>query len=298
MQIYDSNELELKRKGGTGAIYRLNDEQVIKVYSKNTTLDDINEIKESIKKLVSKGIPCMISFDVVKVDESYGIVFENMSQKSVAKSIMADKTKLEEYGLKMAHLFKKIHNTEVSDCLPSFKDRILSWVKTMEENGDITSHCAKTMRKLIYSIPDKNTMLHCDFHEGNVKVLNGDLVLIDLDEIAYGNPLYDLAFHYGNHQLASFSKSVCMKSIGLTPNFVRKIGEIETDEYFKDNKINKYKKKMSLIFMMSISLVPARLESEYLDNKMHKLIIKLFTIFFDIYASMVLFFEPNLFEEK
>lgn len=297
MKEYNSKDLKLIAKGGVGAIYRLNEELVIKVYSQDTTLEEIEKIKASIKTLVSKGVPSMISFDIVKVDGSLGIVFELLSDKMVSEAIMENDTTLEEYGVKMGKLLKLIHTIEVDDCLPSFKERILSWVKNLEDRQYLSKSCVKTMRRIVDDIPDKKTMIHSDFHEGNVKVLNGELILIDLDEIAYGNPIYDLGFHSLNHVGAGLFKMVAMKSVGMYPKYCRKIKKIEIKEYLKDNDIPNFKSKMLVLALMLVSLTPARFDSGYVEIKTFKIFLKLLCYIFNIVATIILFFKPNLFKE-
>ncbi len=65
MKQYNLNELILMAKGGTGSIYRINDEQVLKVYGPDTTLEELEQKKET-----------MITFEIVSVGNSYGIVLE------------------------------------------------------------------------------------------------------------------------------------------------------------------------------------------------------------------------------
>ena len=62
---------------------------------------------------------------------------------------------------------------------------------------------AELMRSVLAAIPQKNTLVHADFHEGNVMLQGNELILIDLDDICTGNPLFDLVAHYTGHVLAA-----------------------------------------------------------------------------------------------
>ena len=46
---------------------------------------------------------------------------------------------------------------------------------------------------------DDTSIIHGDFHPRNVMVMDGELVLIDMADITYGNPLYDLGFMILTH---------------------------------------------------------------------------------------------------
>ena len=54
--------------GGNGAIYRLDDETIVKVYfSERHSPERINKNRETTKKAFVHGIPTMIAFDMVRV---------------------------------------------------------------------------------------------------------------------------------------------------------------------------------------------------------------------------------------
>ena len=298
MREYHSKDLTLLGKGGTGSVYRINDEQVLKTYSSSISPEELMKKREAIKQLLVKDVPAMFSFEVARIDDSYGIVYEMLKDSTVAKSIMKDASCLEEMGVKMGKLFRQMHNADVSDCLPPFHERIMGWVDSAEETGFITKHCAKTMRTLIGIIPEGHALIHSDFHEGNVKVLKGELLLIDLDEIAYGNPLYDLAFHYNNHIAISKAADVCLKSVGMLPQYCKKIYEIELNAYFDGNIEAGLNKKLKPISLMLSALAVVRLNTDYLDNKLFLFIAKQMAVYFDIYTSCLLKLHPNIYGEK
>lgn len=295
MREYHSQDLTLLGKGGTGAVYRINDEQVLKTYSSDISLEELMQKKEAIKHLVAKDVPAMFSFEIVQIDGGYGIVYELLKEPTVAEAIMKDDACLEEMGVKMGKLFRQMHNADVSDYLPSFSERIKGWVDFAEEKGFVTGHSAKTMRTLIDSIPEGSALIHSDFHEGNVKIFKNELLLIDLDEIAYGNPLFDLAFHYNNHVLISKVASICLKSVGMLPKHCRKIYDIELNTYFDGNIDPDLQKKLKPISLMLSALAPSRLHTDYLENKLFLLIAKQMSVYFDICASRLLKKEPELY---
>lgn len=297
MQKYKKEELTLRKHGGAGAIYILNDEKVIKTYDSEVTKEDLEQMVRSLNALSTRGVPVMKAYEVVQVDDSYGIVFEMMKELSVAKTIMQDESRFDEMATKMAELFKLMHSTDVSDILPDFSLRVLRWIDKMETQKGISSHCAKTMRKLISLIPEKNTLIHCDFHEGNVKVRNGQLVLIDTDELAFGNPLYDLAFHWGNHVAVSKIEEVCMKSIGMRKELVGEIYPAELSAYFGGKDYKKIKKQIIPIGLMFYALTPARMNTVYQEKKAYQQSLKAITTIFEIYTSVLLRLHPDLYQE-
>ena len=50
------------------------------------------------------------------------------------------------------------------------------------------------MLKLILdALPEEsNTLVHCDAHPKNIMIQNGEMLWIDMEQISYGHPIYDL----------------------------------------------------------------------------------------------------------
>ena len=63
-------------RGANGTIYRIDRDNVVKVYNNADALEDIKHEREVAKLALILGIPTAISYDVVKVGNSYGSVFE------------------------------------------------------------------------------------------------------------------------------------------------------------------------------------------------------------------------------
>ena len=46
---------------------------------------------------------------------------------------------------------------------------------------------------MIEAVPESNMMLHGDYHTNNVHYANGEAILIDMDTLATGNPVFEFA---------------------------------------------------------------------------------------------------------
>ena len=94
---------------------------------------------------------------------------------------------------KFTALLKQIHHTCVpeKDEFPSEKDHWLSWAEGMRPyySEDETG----LLLKMLQGIPERSTIVHCDFHENNVMVRGNELILIDMSDIGRGHPIFDLA---------------------------------------------------------------------------------------------------------
>ena len=74
---------EIIGDGFFGTVYRINPETIVKVYKKPDCLEMVKNEKELARKAFVLGIPTAIPYDIVKVGNSYGSVFELLDCKSL-----------------------------------------------------------------------------------------------------------------------------------------------------------------------------------------------------------------------
>ena len=81
------DNLDLIAEGGMGKIYRINDEQILKVFN-NITLEELEKQKTSAVEVLKTMVPTAISFEMVKVGDKYGINHEFLAKqpKNLLKS--------------------------------------------------------------------------------------------------------------------------------------------------------------------------------------------------------------------
>ena len=91
---------EIIGQGANGKVYRIDPETIIKVYNNPDSLPDIKRERELARKAFVLGIPTAIPYDVVKVGDGYGSVFELLNAKSFAKQTGADEEKLTKDNMK------------------------------------------------------------------------------------------------------------------------------------------------------------------------------------------------------
>ncbi|MBQ7604755.1 MAG: STAS domain-containing protein, partial [Clostridia bacterium] len=82
-------------RGANGTIYRIDQDNVVKVYNNADALSDIQHEREVAKLALILGIPTAISYDVVRVGESYGSVFELLNAKSFSKILETEPEKFD-----------------------------------------------------------------------------------------------------------------------------------------------------------------------------------------------------------
>lgn len=203
-------------QGGNGEVWRLDAETVIKVYNAGTSLGKIDAENRQATAAFTAGIPCAIAFDTVKVGDRYGIVFELLDAQTVGNAVHEDHSRIPELGRKMGELLREMHSTRTAPgILPAIDDKMSAWVDYLESHY-LSHEDAELMRQVLAAVPHKDTLLHLDFHEGNVMLQGDELVLIDLDDICTGNPLFDLINHHSSHIVAAESAPEVIKiSLGM-----------------------------------------------------------------------------------
>ena len=186
---------EVIGEGSNGVVYRLNPDTIIKVYKNNDALEDIKRERELAKTALVLGVNTAIPFDVVKVGDKYGSVFELLSAKSLTKLIVQDPENKEKYVKVFADMLKEIHGTEVKPgILPSGKQTALGWAEWLKDY--LPEETYTKLHKLIEDVPESNHMLHGDYHTSNVHYANNEAILIDMDTLATGNPIFEFASIY------------------------------------------------------------------------------------------------------
>ncbi len=114
-------------RGVNGSIYRIDQDTVVKIYNNPNALDDIRHEREVARLALILGIPTAISYDVVKVEDNYGSVFEMLNAQSFSKIIAEEPDKLDWCVSEYVKMLKKIHSTVVPEGkLPDIKETVLS----------------------------------------------------------------------------------------------------------------------------------------------------------------------------
>lgn len=101
-------------RGQTASVYRLDADTIVKVFRTGIDFGMVqNEIAKS-KVAFMHGIPTAISYDVVKVGECYGVVYELLNARDLADCMKDDPEHMEEYSRMFADLIRQMHDTDVT----------------------------------------------------------------------------------------------------------------------------------------------------------------------------------------
>ena len=184
-------------RGANGTIYRIDKDNVVKVYNNADALADIQHEREVAKLALILGVPTAISYDVVQVGNSYGSVFELLNARSFSKILATEPEKLDWCVAEYVKMLKIIHGTVVpAGKLPDMRETVLGWARFMQDH--LPEAAGKKLLALVEAVPHDDHMLHGDYHTKNLELQNDEVLLIDMDTLAVGHPIFELASMYNS----------------------------------------------------------------------------------------------------
>ena len=184
-------------RGANGTIYRIDRDNVVKVYNYNdeNALDDIRHEQEVARLALILGLPTAISYDVVRVGESYGSVFELLNARAFSGILAEEPDKMDWCVKEYVDLLKKIHGTLVPEGkLPEMRNTFLEWANYIRPY--LPEDAADKLIRMVEEVPRDNHMIHGDYHTKNVVLQNDEVLIIDMDTLSVGNPIFELPSMY------------------------------------------------------------------------------------------------------
>ncbi|MBQ1493002.1 MAG: phosphotransferase [Blautia sp.] len=187
---------EVIGQGANGKVYRIDRDTIVKVYLNPDALPEIHRERELARLSFVAGVPTAIPYDVVRIaGGGYGSVFELLNATSYAKLIIRGEKTPDEVAEMSINLLKLIHTKVAkSDILPDMKAVALDWVAFLKEYLPVWQY--EKLTELISAVPETPYLMHGDYHVKNVMLQNGESLLIDMDTLCHGHPIFELASMY------------------------------------------------------------------------------------------------------
>ena len=181
---------EFIAKGANGAVYRYDEETIVKTYYNKDALPEIKQERENARKAFVLGVNTAIPYGIVRVGDGYGTVTELLSAKSISKMIKENPEDLTQTVAYYVDMIKHIHSIEVQKGeLPDFKEWVLDWADFL--NDYLPADKSQKLHNLINALPESKHMMHGDYHTNNIMVQNGETLLIDMDTLSIGCPVLE-----------------------------------------------------------------------------------------------------------
>jgi uncharacterized protein (TIGR02172 family) len=183
---------ELIGKGATACVYRIDQDTIVKVFNKNVEIGMAIRESEKARNAFVAGIPTAIAFDMVKVGDCYGMVYELLNARTLTHVIAGDKAHLTDYVIRFAREIRKLHQIEVDPA--QFQDlRSTSLEKMPLLVGLVgTQEEIDALSEMYKALPERRTFIHGDCHIGNIMLQDDEWLFIDLSTSGMGHPILDL----------------------------------------------------------------------------------------------------------
>ena len=230
-QIMSVEGCEFIAKGANGAVYRYDDETILKTYFAKDALPEIKQERENARKAFVLGINTAIPYGIVRVGEGYGTVTELLNATSVTKLIRNNPDDMSEAAKYYIDMLKSIHAIEVEDGeVPDMKETALAWADFVAPH--LSDEHGKKLRALVEAVPKQNTLMHGDYHTNNIMVQNGEPLLIDMDTLCMGHPVFELGSMFNAFiGYSELDHQVTMDFFGYTHESAEKFWDMSLKMY-------------------------------------------------------------------
>lgn len=222
-------------RGSNGQVYAIEKDTIVKMFTEKTTTDEIREEWQNAKIALTLGVPTAICYSVVTDGERLGIMFERMETTSLASLIYADYEHFDSYAERFAELLKEMHGVQDEG---HELGRVRDAFSALIDYADyLSAEDKEKMTAFLEAVPERDNVVHGDFHPNNIGEVFGELILLDMAEIGYGNPVFDFIASYydlilSGQTVGKEHPEVTKKYFGLEVEELAKLWDILLENYF------------------------------------------------------------------
>lgn len=247
-------------RGSHGITYRLNDEQLLKVYTDNSKFSTIEKERLSAKHAFLEGIPSGIAFDTVVTELGLGVIFEFINGDTLGSYMSEHEDQFDELIDKYVALLKQFHSTKADTSkFRSSKEVFINNLSNLPNNC-FNKKQIQSLINIVNAIPDDECFIHNDFHPQNIiRTESGDLMVIDMADASYGHYIFDLGSIYLTLVFSgSTSNKVCKRVTGLSSKQAKYLWNETVKKYLGTNDkkvIKKFEKRCAVIRNLYLTML-------------------------------------------
>lgn len=179
-------------QGAIGTVYRLDADTIVKVFELSTCLPDIEKEQKKARQALVRGIPTAIAYDIVRVGDKYGAVYEMLKADNCNDLIVRDPARLDEIIAIYAALLKKMHSVEMQPGeFPDAREVYCGYLDALK--GILPDDILDRVRAMILKMPPELHVIHGDIQMKNVMLSDREPMIIDMETLCVGNPVFDFA---------------------------------------------------------------------------------------------------------
>ena len=228
----DLEKCEKIGSGGNGAVYRVSEDEIVKVNYNPDTYEGLDKELAKAKEAFLLGIPTAISFDMVDCgDGKRGVVYETIKSRTLGETIQSNPERIEELTEMYIGQLNQLHSVHTDN--PVFGNAKENYRKQVEAASKfLTEEEGKMLEQILEVLPEGDRLVHCDAHPKNIMIQNGEMLWIDMEGMSVGHPIYDLisiAVVLNGMRTDEMTIDIC----GMDIQTVRKLKDCFIRKYFK-----------------------------------------------------------------
>ncbi|MBO5077526.1 MAG: anti-sigma factor antagonist [Clostridia bacterium] len=226
---------EVIGEGFNGKVYRIDKDNVVKTYKNANALAGIMHEREVARLALILGVPTAISYDIVRVGDSYGSVFELLNATSFSKILAREPERYDFCVREYVNMLKKVHSISVPEGkLPRIKEHELKSARRIRDR--LPDGMGDKLIKMIEDIPESDHMVHGDYHTKNIVVADGEVLLIDMDTLSVGHPIFELVHMYNAYVgFSEYDPQIVLNFQGFSADVARRFWHDSLAAYLGTN---------------------------------------------------------------
>ena len=149
----DLDKCEKIGAGGNGAVYRLSEDEIVKVNYNPDTYEGLDKELAKAKEAFLLGIPTAISFDLVECGGGKkGVVYEAIKSSTLGEAIQKDPSRMEELTERYIEQLNLLHSVHTDN--PVFGSAKASFAKQVEDASKyLTEEEGELMKQILEALP-------------------------------------------------------------------------------------------------------------------------------------------------
>lgn len=237
--------------GGNGAVYRVSEDEIVKVNYNPATYAALDMELAKAKEAFLLGIPTAISFDLVDCGEGRrGVVYETIKSRTLGETIQSSPERMEELTEKYIEQLNILHAVHTDN--PVFSNAKDSYRKQVEDASKfLTEEEVKMLEQILEVLPEGDRLVHCDAHPKNIMIQGEEMLWIDMEGMSVGHPIYDLisiSAVLNGMRTDEVTMSIC----GMDIQTVLRFKECFIRKYFKTDDPEAVQKYSSMIDVLRL----------------------------------------------
>jgi thiamine kinase-like enzyme len=116
--------------------------------------------------------------------------------------------------------------------MPDMKAVAINWAEFLKDY--LPQNEYEKLHDLITAVPDDNHMMHGDYHLKNVMLQGDEVLLIDMDTICHGHPVFEFASIYNAYRgYIELDHNNAMEFLGIPYETCEEIYRLTLNYYFE-----------------------------------------------------------------